>query len=289
MFDRTAKIAFLGTGIMGFQMARRLCEAGNSLTAWNRSRNKAQPLEQFGATVADAPEAAVRDAGLVICMLADYKAGHAVYFDGNVLDAIAPGTLLIDMATYAPAESLELAEAAKRRGVRFIDAPVSGGERGAAAGTLSIMAGGTEQDVKEAEQVLKVCGRVTHVGPAGTGSVAKLCNQLIVGNTVVAVAEALNLAGHLGADPGAVRQALLGGFADSVILKEHGERMLEQNFEPGGPAIYMQQILVTAKHISEEKQVPLPLARVSETLFTEMIAAGQGGLDLSAVIRQLKE
>jgi len=289
MFDRTAKIAFLGTGIMGFQMARRLCEAGNSLTAWNRSRNKAQPLEQFGATVADAPEAAVRDAGLVICMLADYKAGHAVYFDGNVLDAIAPGTLLIDMATYAPAESLELAEAAKWRGVRFIDAPVSGGERGAAAGTLSIMAGGTEQDVKEAEQVLKVCGRVTHVGPAGSGSVAKLCNQLIVGNTVVAVAEALNLAGHLGADPGAVRQALLGGFADSVILKEHGERMLEQNFEPGGPAIYMQQILVTAKHISEEKQVPLPLARVSETLFTEMIEAGQGGLDLSAVIRQLKE
>ncbi len=287
MHEVSGKIAFLGIGIMGFQMARRLSEAGYSVIAWNRSREKALPLEDHGATVVASPEEAVRDAGVVICMLADYKAGYDVYFNRDLLEAIMPGALLIDMATYAPAESLDLADAAGQRGIRFIDAPVSGGERGAAAGTLSIMAGGVDTDVAEAEKILKVCGRVTHVGPAGTGSVAKLCNQLIVGNTVVAVAEALNLAGQLGANPAAVRQALLGGFADSVILKEHGERMLEQNFEPGGPAIYMQQILVTAKNLSEEKDIPLPLARVSETLFTQMISAGQGGLDLSAVIRHL--
>ena len=288
MIDKGSKIAFLGIGIMGFQMARRLAEAGYSLTAWNRSRAKAEPLSAFGAQIADTPGEAVLGADLVICMFSDYKAGRDVYYEQKVLDAIASGALLVDMATYAPVESVELAQAATRKGIHFMDAPVSGGERGAAAGSLSIMAGGEAEDIEAISECFSVMGRVTHVGPAGSGSVAKLCNQLIVGNTVVAVAESLNLAASLGADASAVRQALLGGFADSVILKEHGERMLEKNFEPGGPAVYMQQILVTAKGISDDKSIPLPLARVSESLFTDLINAGKGGLDLSAVIEQLK-
>ncbi len=288
MIKKGSKIAFLGIGIMGFQMTRRLAEAGYCLTAWNRSREKAVPLTAFGAKIAETPGEAVQGAELVICMLSDYKAGRDIYFDQNVLGAISSGALLVDMATYAPVEALELAQAAGEKGIRFIDAPVSGGERGAAAGTLSIMAGGEVEDIASLSECFAVLGRVTHVGPAGSGSIAKLCNQLIVGNTVVAVAESLNLAASLGADAVAVRQALLGGFADSVILKEHGERMLEKNFEPGGPAVYMQQILVTAKGISDDKGIPLPLARISESLFTKMISAGQGGLDLSAVIEQLK-
>ena len=288
MIQKKDNIAFLGTGIMGFQMARRLTEAGYQVTAWNRSRAKAEPLVASGALVVDSPLAAVKSATLVICMLADYKAGYAVYFDQKVLDAIPRGALLVDMATYAPAESSALASSAAERGIRFIDAPVSGGERGAAAGTLSIMAGGEADDIASLADCFSHLGRVTHVGPAGSGCIAKLCNQLIVGNTVVAVAESLNLAASLGADASAVRSALLGGFADSVILKEHGERMLKKNFEPGGPAVYMQQILVTAKEISEDKSIPLPLASVSESLFTDMIKAGQGGLDLSAIIERLK-
>ena len=288
MIQKDSKIAFLGIGIMGFQMARRLAEAGYSLTVWNRSRAKAEPLTRYGASVVDSSVDAVVGADLIICMLADYRAGSDVYYQQGILGAISPGSLLIDMATYAPEEALELAKAATEKGIRFIDAPVSGGERGAAGGTLSIMAGGEAEDIATLTECFGVLGRVTHVGPAGSGCIAKLCNQLIVGNTVVAVAESLNLAASLGADASAVREALIGGFADSVILKEHGERMLKKNFEPGGPAVYMQQILVTAKGIADDRQIPLPLARVSEELFSDMIAAGQGGLDLSAIIEQLK-
>lgn len=225
-------IAFLGIGLMGKPMASRLLQAGYQVTAWNRTRSKADELAPLGATVAEQVADAVAAADIVITML---EAGPIV---AQVIDAALPGlkrgALVIDMSSTRQSEAQEVHAKLAAQGVRFIDAPVSGGVVGAEAGSLAIMAGGSAQDFTEAEAVLAVMGRPTLVGPAGCGQIAKLCNQLIVGGTLNIVAEALLLAQAGGADPTAVRAAIRGGFAESRILEVHGQRMLDRNFMPGG-------------------------------------------------------
>jgi 2-hydroxy-3-oxopropionate reductase len=225
-------IAFLGIGLMGKPMASRLLQAGYQVTAWNRTRSKADELALLGARVAEQVADAVAAADIVITML---EAGPIV---AQVIDAALPGlkrgALVIDMSSTRQSEAQEVHAKLAAQGVRFIDAPVSGGVVGAEAGSLAIMAGGSAQDFTEAEAVLAVMGRPTLVGPAGCGQIAKLCNQLIVGGTLNIVAEALLLAQAGGADPTAVRAAIRGGFAESRILEVHGQRMLERNFMPGG-------------------------------------------------------
>jgi len=227
-----SKIAFLGMGLMGDPMARRLSAAGLPVTVWNRTVSKAEPLAQAGATVAPLLADAVRDADVVITML---EAGPVV---GAVIDAalpaLRPGTLWIDMSSTQQAEAQDFHARLAAAGCRFVDAPVSGGVGGAQAGTLAIMAGGSEDDIESARPVFEAMGRLTRVGPAGAGQVAKLCNQLIVGGTINIVAEALLLAQAAGADPASVRAAIRGGFAESKILDVHGQRMLERNWLPGG-------------------------------------------------------
>ena len=225
-------IAFLGIGLMGKPMASRLLQAGYPVTAWNRTRSKADELAPLGARVAEQVADAVAAADIVITML---EAGPIV---AQVIDAALPGlkrgALVIDMSSTRQSEAQEVHAKLAAQGVRFIDAPVSGGVVGAEAGSLAIMAGGSVQDFAEAEAVLAVMGRPTLVGPAGCGQIAKLCNQLIVGGTLNIVAEALLLAQAGGADPTAVRAAIRGGFAESRILEVHGQRMLDRNFMPGG-------------------------------------------------------
>lgn len=225
-------IAFLGIGLMGKPMASRLLQAGYQVTAWNRTRSKADELTPLGARVAEQVADAVAAADIVITML---EAGPIV---AQVIDAALPGlkrgALVIDMSSTRQSEAQEVHAKLAAQGVRFIDAPVSGGVVGAEAGSLAIMAGGSAQDFTEAEAVLAVMGRPTLVGPAGCGQIAKLCNQLIVGGTLNIVAEALLLAQAGGADPTAVRAAIRGGFAESRILEVHGQRMLDRNFMPGG-------------------------------------------------------
>lgn len=281
-------IAVLGTGIMGFQMARRLCQAGFRVNVWNRNINKAEPLKHEGADLFTDPCQAVADASMVISILADYQAANAVLIDLGVMAALRQGGVIVEMATLTPAQIERLAEAAAKEGKVLIDAPVSGGEEGAKNGTLSIMAGGDSHTIETVKPLLEPLGRLTHVGPTGSGSVAKLCNQIIVGNTVLAVAEALNLAAQLGADPKAVHSALQGGFADSVVLHEHGRRMVEENFTPGGPAKYMQQTLLNIRQIVADKAIPLPLTTTSSNLYDDMINHGNGEKDLSAIISELQ-
>lgn len=227
-----ATVAFLGIGLMGKPMATRLLQAGYAVTVWNRTRAKSEELAPSGAHVAALAADAVRDADIVITML---EAGPIV---AQVIDAALPGmrkgTLVIDMSSTRQSEAQELHAKLAVAGVRFIDAPVSGGVVGAQAGTLAIMAGGDADDFAEAEPVLAEMGRPTLVGPAGCGQIAKLCNQLIVGGTLNIIAEALLLAQAGGADPAAVRTAIRGGFAESRVLEVHGQRMLERNFMPGG-------------------------------------------------------
>jgi 3-hydroxyisobutyrate dehydrogenase-like beta-hydroxyacid dehydrogenase len=228
----STKLTFLGIGLMGKPMATRLAQAGYPLRVWNRSPAKAEALRDAGAQPCASVSEAVQDAHIVISML---EAGPVV---GHVLDAalahLAPGTLWIDMSSTRQDEALAFGARLAARGCRFVDAPVSGGVQGAEQGSLAIMAGGVADDVAQAEPVLQVLGQPRHVGPAGSGQVAKMCNQLIVGATINIVAEALLLAEAAGADAGAVREAIRGGFAGSRVLEVHGQRMLERNFVPGG-------------------------------------------------------
>ncbi|MCE3264645.1 MAG: 2-hydroxy-3-oxopropionate reductase [Pseudoduganella sp.] len=226
------RIAFLGIGLMGEPMVRRLLAAGFAVTAWNRSPGKAAVLAAAGADPDDVLTHAVADAAVVVSMLSAGDAVRGVI--EAAIDALRPGTLWIDMSSTRQDEAQDFHAMLGRRGHRFVDAPVSGGVGGAQAGTLAIMAGGSDADFAAAKPVLEAMGKPQLVGPAGSGQVAKLCNQLIVGGTINIVAEALLLAQAAGADPAAVREAIRGGFAESRVLEVHGQRMLERNFLPGG-------------------------------------------------------
>ena len=226
------QVAFIGIGLMGFPMASLLLKAGFPLRAWNRTREKALPLAELGAVVPETLEEAVSGADIVITML---EAGPVVKtVVESMLPYLSAGALVIDMSSTKQSEAIDVDRMLLPKQVKFMDAPVSGGVVGAAAGTLAIMAGGDQASFERAEPLFKVMGRPTLVGPVGSGQIAKLCNQLIVGGTVAIVAEAMLLAQAGGADPAAMRQAIRGGFAESRILELHGQRMLDRDFKPGG-------------------------------------------------------
>ncbi len=226
------KVSLLGTGLMGLPMARNLAQAGVPMTVWNRTAAKAKPLEAHGVAVAESLQDAVAAADIVISMLSDGPTVLAVVDD--VAGALKRGALWIDMSSTKPEEARAQAAALAKVGVNHLDAPVSGGTKGAEAASLAIMVGGAMADLVRAQPVLEAMGRPVHVGPSGSGQLSKLCNQAIVAVTIGAVAEAMLLAEKGGADPAALRAALKGGFADSTILQQHGERMTTGNFEPGG-------------------------------------------------------
>jgi 3-hydroxyisobutyrate dehydrogenase-like beta-hydroxyacid dehydrogenase len=225
-------IAFLGIGLMGHPMALRIAQAGFAVRAWNRTPAKAEALRPAGIVPCAALADAVDGAACIVSMLESGDAVRAVM--NAALPAMAPGALWIDTSSTQHGEALAFHALLAQRGFGFVDAPVSGGVAGAQAGQLAIMAGGSAADFARAEPLLQTMGRPTLVGPPGSGQVAKLCNQLIVGATLDIVAEALLLAQAAGADPAAVRAAIRGGFAESRILEVHGQRMLERNFMPGG-------------------------------------------------------
>ncbi len=227
-----SKICLLGTGLMGKPMAVRLLQAGHHLTVWNRSPAKAQLLGQQGARIAADALGAVQDSDIIISMLSDGPAVRVV--QQNVQSALRAGQIWIDMSSTRQDEAQQMHAALAAQGVGMLDAPVSGGVLGAEQGRLAIMAGGLADDFARALPLLQVFGHATLVGGPGSGQLAKLCNQLIVGGTLQLVAEALLLAQAGGADAAAVRQAIRGGFAESRILEVHGARMLERNFMPGG-------------------------------------------------------
>jgi 2-hydroxy-3-oxopropionate reductase len=227
-----ATISFLGIGLMGQPMAERLLQAGFTVHAWNRTASKARSLADRGATVHDELAEAVAGADIVISMLQDGPVVAETI--GAAILSLQPGAIWIDMSSIRQDEALVNHATLAGHGVRHLDAPVSGGVAGAEAGTLAIMAGGTTADFAAAKSVFDALGSAVLVGPPGSGQVAKLCNQLIVGGTLHIVAEALLLAQAAGAGPAAVREAIRGGFAGSKILEMHGQRMLDRNFIPGG-------------------------------------------------------
>jgi 3-hydroxyisobutyrate dehydrogenase-like beta-hydroxyacid dehydrogenase len=281
------RIAFLGTGIMGAPMATRLAAAGFPVTAWNRSPEKLASLA--GLAVAPTACAAVERAEVVVCMLSSGQVCDAVLLgpEGAVA-AMAPGATLVVMSSIPVGTARAQAAACAERDIAYVDAPVSGGERGAKDGTLAIMAGGDAAVVEALAPLFAPLGRPTHVGPVGSGQLAKLANQLIVASSICAVAEALLLAERGGADPARVRKALLGGFADSAVLRQHGLRMVERDFKPGGPTKHQIKDTGTALDLARAQQLRLPVAEEVDRLFRSLVEHGGGDLDHSAVIVELR-
>ncbi len=282
------RIALLGTGLMGAPMGARLIEAGFDLAVWNRTRAKAEPLAARGARLADTPAEAVAEAEAVVTMLENGPVVGAVLFDRGAAEALAPNALVIDMSSIPPATAREHAARLEALGARHLDAPVSGGTVGAEAGTLTIMVGGERADFERAQELFAVFGRATHVGPHGAGQLAKLANQIIVGVTIGAVAEALLLAAAGGADPAAVREALRGGFADSRILELHGQRMIERTFLPGGRSAIQLKDLETIVAAAKDAGLTLPFSETARTLFESLVASGGSDYDHSALLLELE-
>jgi 2-hydroxy-3-oxopropionate reductase len=281
------RIAFLGTGIMGLPMARRLGEAGYAPQVWNRTQAKAGPLAALGAVVHARAEAAVAGADIVIGMLESGPVVEAVLFAQGVAAAMKPGALFLDMASIQPREARDHAARLGALGISHLDAPVSGGPGGAESGTLAIMAGGRAEDFARVLPVLKHFGHAIHVGPHGSGQLTKLANQMIVGITIGAVAEALLFTSRGGADMAKVREAITGGFADSRVLQLHGQRMLERDFAPRARMDIqlkdMRNALATAQEIGFEA----PITALFERLYAEGVENGLTDLDQSALFVEL--
>lgn len=269
-------------------MAACLLAKGHAVTVWNRSPEKTALLAAAGAKVAASPREAVTAAEVVITMLSDGPAVTDILFAQGIAEALKPGTIVIDMSSIPPATARDHATRLAAKGILHLDAPVSGGTKGAAAGTLAIMAGGAPETFEKAKPVLEAMGRPMLIGPAGTGQVAKLANQAIVGMTIAAVAEALLLAAANGADPAKVREALAGGFADSAILKQHGQRMLERSWIPGAPVKMQVKDMRTIMAAAREAGLTLPVAERVTALYEDLLSAGHGGLDHSSVLLELE-
>jgi len=281
------RIAFIGIGLMGLPMAKRLCEAGLQPHVWNRTRAKAEPLAALGAKVHDTLAQAVRDADIVVTMLEDGKVVESVLFADGLAQALQRGSLLIDMSSIQPAQARSHGQRLAELGVGYLDAPVSGGTLGAEAGNLAIMAGGSDQDFERGRAVLTHFGRPTLVGPTGSGQLAKLANQMIVGVTIGVVAEALLLCAKGGADMAKVKEAVTGGFADSRILQVHGQRMIERDFAPRGRISVQLKDMRNAMATAQELGFDAPITGLLETLYASASENGLSGMDQAAFFAEL--
>lgn len=282
----TPRVAFLGIGLMGSRQARRLLAAGFPVTAWNRSRDKAEALVADGATVADDAGAAVAGADVVVVMLERGSAVAEVLFERGVREAAKPGAIVVDMSSIKPAEAQEHARRLAERGVHHLDAPVSGGTGGAESGTLAIMVGGEPAVFDRAAPVLATMGRATLVGPSGAGQLAKLANQIIVGATIGAVAEALLLAERGGADPAKVCAAIAGGFAQSTVLDVHAPRMIARDFATRGRTVTHLKDIDNALDAAAGIGVEMPFSALTGALMRDLVEH-QGDCDHSGLFLEI--
>ncbi|MBO9196173.1 NAD(P)-dependent oxidoreductase [Rhizobium sp. 16-449-1b] len=289
MSSQQRAIAFLGTGLMGAPMVRRLLDAGFAVTAWNRDIAKAEALRADGAAVATTAALAVEGASVVFTMLSDGNAVGDVLFSQGVAQALAPGAVVIDCSSITPEAARDHAARLGERGIRHLDAPVSGGVVGASAGTLAIMAGGSADVVDALSDVFSALGRVTHVGPSGTGQLAKLGNQQIVAITIGAVAEAMMLVEAGGGSPEAFRRAIRGGFAESRILEIHGQRMVERNFGGAGPSRLQLKDLNNIVAEAKSLALTLPLTEAVRAEFAAFVEDGNGDTDHSGLLLHLEQ
>jgi 2-hydroxy-3-oxopropionate reductase len=286
------RVGFIGLGIMGAPMARHLLAAGFPLTVHSRSPGPVDALVEAGATRAASPAELARASDVIVTMLPDTPdVEHVMLGVDGVMAGAAAGSLVIDMSTIDPGPTRAIAEQLAARDVEMLDAPVSGGERGAIDGTLSVMVGGSDGAFARAMPILQAMGKnIVHVGPSGAGQITKACNQLVVAATIEAVAEALVLAERSGVDAAKVREALLGGFAGSKILEVHGQRMLDRAFEPGFRARLHRKDSRIVLDAAQAAGSPIPAFEVVAAQLDRLVdEADRGDLDHSALFTLLDE
>ena len=284
-------IGFIGLGTMGAPMARRLLDAGHSVTVHNRTRGKEEPLAEAGATRAANPAEAARGAELVLTIVSDTADVQAVVLgDGGAAEAMAEGSVLVDMSTISPAATEKIARALAHRDVHMLDAPVSGGSEGAAQGTLSIMVGGDADVLERVRPVLEVLGStVTHVGGTGAGQVTKAINQVIIAGTYAGIAEGIALGIAAGIDIRAAHQAVSGGAAGSWGLTHRGPNMIENAYPLGFRTRLHRKDLGIALEAAKSLGVPIPIAAYVEQIETGLIKRGFGDEDVSNIGRAVRE
>src|SRR5436189_1856257 len=283
------KIGFVGLGIMGHPMALNLIKGGHELFVYGKRRLPAD-VREAGATVRDTLKSIAASAEIVILMVPDTPDVRNVLFDADgVADGLSPGKIVVDMSSISPIETKLFAAEINKKGCDYLDAPVSGGEVGAKAASLTIMVGGPEKAFATMKPVFDRMGKnVTHVGGNGDGQTTKVANQIIVALTIAAVGEALLFASKAGADPALVRQALMGGFASSRILEVHGERMVKRNFDPGFRIRLHQKDLHLALQGARTLGISLPSTAVAQQLFSSCTAHGGKAWDHSGMVRALE-
>lgn len=285
------KVGFIGLGIMGKPMALNVLKAGFPLVVHNRSRGAVEELVAAGAEDGGSPKGVAQRAEIVLTCLPDSPDVQAVMEGPNgVFEGISPGKVIVDMSTISPVVARELAGKAEKLGAEMLDAPVSGGEVGARQGTLSIMVGGKPEVFERVLPVFQAMGRnIVHIGEAGAGQVAKACNQIIVALTIEAIGEAFVLAAKAGVDPARVREALLGGFAQSRILEVHGQRILDRNFLPGFKTRLHYKDLKIALDTGRAYGVPLLATGLVHELYASLVTRGKAELDHSALVTLIEE
>ncbi|MCK9985310.1 MAG: hypothetical protein AzoDbin1_01782 [Azoarcus sp.] len=284
------EVGFIGLGLMGRPMALNLMKAGHKVHVWSRRRESMQPLLDAGAgECASAAELASR-AEVVISMVADAPdVEHVALGPQGVAEGARPGLIFVDMSTIAPAAAQAIAAKLKARGIEMLDAPVSGGEIGAINATLTIMVGGDAAAFERVKPAFEALGKtVSLIGASGAGQVAKACNQILTGVGVAAVAEAMNFAKKSGVDAAKVREALLGGFAYSRILENHGQRMLDRNFKPGFKAWMHQKDLRIVMEEAHRLGLALPTSAATAQMLNAMVGSGLGENDSIAMLKLLE-
>ena len=285
------KIGFMGLGLMGRPMALNLIKGGHDLVVWARRPVATAPLVAAGARTAAHPAALAREVDLVITMVADAPDVRALLLGpSGVCEGATSGLLAVDMSTILPAAARQIGDDLKTHGIDFLDAPVSGGEPGAIAGSLTIMVGGSQAGFEKARPAFESLGKtITHIGASGAGQVAKAANQILTGVGVLAVAEALNFAKRHDVDPAKVREALLGGSAYSRILENHGKRMLAHDFKPGFKSWMHQKDMNIVMQSAHRLGISLPASAAAAQMFNAMVGSGLGEADSTAMIALLEK
>jgi 2-hydroxy-3-oxopropionate reductase len=283
------QIGFIGIGLMGFPMAKNLLNSGYKLKAFNRSQDKAEKLKNFGAVISTSIKDAVTNSDIIITMLTDDTAVEKVMGNEEFIKNIKPYATVIDMSSINPVLSKKYAEILKEKNINYLDAPVSGGTIGAEEASLAIMVGGEEKIFNECFDLLKILGNPTLVGPVSSGQISKLANQIIVGVTIGAVAEAVTLCEKSGTDPSKMIEALSGGWADSKILQTHGKRMINKNFSPKGKTTTQLKDMTNIINAGKAVDLHLPISTLIKEMYKNLVEDGLGNTDHSSLYNEIEK
>ena len=282
------KVGFIGIGLMGLPMAKNILKAGYNLKAFNRSQNKTIPLKKKGAEISKSIKEAVTDSDVVITMLTDDTAIDDVMNGPDFIENLKSEATVVDMSSVKPTTATKHGNNLKSKNVNYLDAPVSGGTIGAEEASLAIMVGGEQKIFDEVKDVLKAMGNPTLVGPLGSGQVSKLANQIIVGLTIGAVAEAITLCEKAGANPNKMIKALSGGWADSKILQTHGKRMIDKDFTPKGRTSVHLKDMNNILECANSHNTHLPISNLVKEMYKTLVENGHGETDHSSLYKEIE-